>query len=203
MKKNLSLIFAGIAWFAVITQFYLMMDNRVTEVPETVIRFFSFFTIQTNILTAVYFTFQFFYAKRNHWLNEAGSLTAITVYIIVVGMVYQLVLRQVWEPTGMQKLVDELLHSVNPILVLIFWFLYEKKSLLIWSMIPVWLIYPLIYLIYILFLGTISNFYPYPFVNVPELGYRQVFLNAFFMLLLFLGLSAVFVGVRKITVRNT
>jgi hypothetical protein len=107
-----------------------MITNRIADVPETIIRFFSFFTILTNTIVAIYFSFQFFNSKRNHWLNRAGVLTAITVYIIVVGLVYQLILRQVWEPTGMQKLVDELLHSINPILVLIFWFLYEKKSLL-------------------------------------------------------------------------
>ena len=164
MKKNIALIFAIIAWFAVITQFYLMMENRVASVPETIIRFFSFFTILTNTLVAVYFTVLSLAKNQKGFWQQPGTLTAITVYILVVGLVYQLVLRQIWEPEGMQKVVDELLHSVNPVLVLIFWFIYEKKNNIRWSQLPYWLLYPLIYLVYILVRGHLSGFYPYPFV---------------------------------------
>jgi hypothetical protein len=199
MKKNLSLIFAIIAWFAVIVQFYLMMDNRVASVPETIIRFFSFFTILTNTLVAVYFTIQSLAKNQKGFWLQPGTLTAITVYILVVGLVYQLVLRQIWEPEGMQKIVDELLHSVNPVLVLIFWSLYEKRDNIRWNQLPYWLIYPLIYLVYILTRGQLSGFYPYPFINVTDLGMKQVLVNSFFLLLLFLGLSAGLVWVAKRT----
>ncbi|MFZ5976285.1 MULTISPECIES: Pr6Pr family membrane protein [unclassified Hydrotalea] len=33
-----------------------------------------------------------------------------------------------------------------------------------------WLIYPLLYLVYILIRGSFSGFYPYPFVNVLQIG---------------------------------
>jgi hypothetical protein len=94
MKKRIALIFALITWFAVIVQFYLMMDNRVTPGPETIIRFFSFFTILTNSLVAVYFTVQIQAKNQKGFWHQPGTLTAITVYILVVGLVYQLVLRQ-------------------------------------------------------------------------------------------------------------
>ncbi|WP_373521349.1 Pr6Pr family membrane protein [Aquiflexum sp.] len=199
MKKNIALIFAIIAWFAVIMQFYLMMENRVASVPETIVRFFSFFTILTNTLVAVYFTVQCMAKNQKSFWQQPGTLTAITVYILVVGLVYQLVLRQIWEPEGMQKVVDELLHSVNPVLVLIFWFIYEKKNNIRWNQLPYWLLYPLIYLVYILGRGHLSDFYPYPFVNVAELGMQQVLVNSFFLLLVFLGLSAGLVWVGKRT----
>lgn len=197
MKKNIALIFALIAWFAVITQFYLMMENRVASVPETIIRFFSFFTILTNTLVAVFFTVQYMAKNQNRFWHKAGTLTAITVYILVVGLVYQLVLRQIWEPQGMQRIVDELLHSVNPVLVLIFWFLYEKKDSIRWNRLPYWLLYPLVYLVYILIRGHFSGFYPYPFINVTELGMQQALVNSFFLLLVFLGLSAGLVWIGK------
>ncbi|MDO9553548.1 Pr6Pr family membrane protein [Rhodonellum sp.] len=203
MKKTLSLIFAGIVWFAVIMQFYLMMENRIASVPETIIRFFSFFTILTNTLVAIYFTLQALGSGKKIWINKTGDLTAITIYILVVGLVYQLILRQIWEPTGMQKIVDELLHSINPILVLVYWVMYENKKSLSWPLTPKWLIYPLVYLVFILIRGGISGFYPYPFVNVMELGLQQVSINAFFLMLLFLGLSAVFVALGKIIGKTT
>ena len=132
MKNKLSHLFAVIAWFAVLTQYYLMMENRVFSMLETTIRFFSFFTILTNLLVAHYFSLSLVKKKEGYLsiINKSGTLTAITIYITVVGLVYQILLRHIWDPKGMQRVVDELLHSVIPILVIIFWYLYEDKKII-------------------------------------------------------------------------
>jgi hypothetical protein len=199
MKRLFVLVFVLLGFFAVITQFKLMMDNRVASIPETIVRFFSFFTILTNILVAMYFSCELFKVE-NQWFNvrnKAHILTAVAVYITVVGLVYQILLRHIWNPTGLQRVVDELLHSVIPALAVVYWILFENKSTLKWSMIPKWLIYPLVYLIYIILRGNISGFYPYPFVDVAAHGLKQVLINSFFMTLLFLVLSLVLVFVGK------
>ena len=140
VKKRLTLIFAILGWFAVLLQYYLIIENRVASVGETTIRFFSFFTILTNALAAVYLTIKA--TKRtgaaSHFFDKAGVLTAITVYITIVGLVYQVVLRHIWEPTGLQMIVDELLHSIMPVCVIVIWFLYEHKSAVTWSQLPSW-----------------------------------------------------------------
>ncbi len=46
-------ILALFGWFALLSQFYLIIEGRVVPVPETIIRYFSFFTILTNLLVAV------------------------------------------------------------------------------------------------------------------------------------------------------
>ena len=199
MKKLFTLLLLLLGWFAVITQLKLMVDNRVTALPETLIRFFSFFTILTNIIVATYYSLEFFKVERR-WFNsrnKAEILTAVTVYITVVGLVYQILLRHIWNPTGMQRLVDELLHSIIPLLVIIYWIIYENKTVLKWKMIPRWLIYPMVYLVYIILRGHLSGFYPYPFVDVATHGLQQVLINSFFMTLLFLVLSLVLVFVGK------
>lgn len=196
MKKNLAIAFAIIGWFAVIAQYVLMIENRITSTTEATIRFFSFFTILTNTLVAIYFTFVAL-GKYSKLLNKPGALTAITVYILVVGLVYQFVLRAIWEPTGLQKIVDELLHSVVPVTTLIFWYLYEEKSKIEIKGIVNWLIYPLVYLVFVLLRGSISDFYPYPFVNVLEIGMSQVLTNSVILLLVFIVLSAAFVWIGK------
>ena len=199
MKKLFTLLLLLLGWFAVITQLKLMVDNRVTELPETLIRFFSFFTILTNIIVATYYSLEFFKVEIR-WFNsrnKAEILTAVTVYITVVGLVYQILLRHIWNPTGMQRLVDELLHSIIPLLVIIYWIIYENKTVLKWKMIPRWLIYPMVYLVYIILRGHLSGFYPYPFVDVATHGLQQVLINSFFMTLLFLVLSLVMVFVGK------
>lgn len=198
MKRNLAFIFAALGWFAVIAQYYLMLENRTTSVSEATIRFFSFFTILTNILVAIYFsTICFSRNKSVSLINAAGMLTFLTIYITVVGLVYQVALRHLWHPQGMQRLVDELLHSVIPILVILFWYLYEAKNNLKFSQTIKWLSYPLIYFIYILLRGNHSGFYPYPFVDVSVLGFATVIQNALFLLLFFLGLSLAFILIGK------
>lgn len=201
MKRFLSILIAVIAWFAVLTQYYLMIENRVAPIVETTIRFFSFFTILTNSLVAFYFTLISLKIK-NHLpaiLNKPGTLTAITVYITIVGLVYQILLRQIWHPQGLQMIVDELLHSFIPIMVIIYWYLYENKSSLLYTQIPKWLIYPLVYLAYILLRGHFSNFYPYPFVDVAKLGLSKVLLNSILLVALFAGISVIFNAIGRIT----
>ena len=197
MRKNLVTLFALIGWFAVIAQYYLMIENRVASITETTIRFFSFFTILTNSLVAFYFTMQFL-GKAHRFFNKPGVLTAITIYITVVCLVYQIVLRHIWQPTGLQKLVDELLHTIIPVLVIIFWYLYENKSAIKYSQILKWLIYPLLYLIYILIRGGVSGFYPYPFVNISELGLEKVLLNSALLLLGFFAVSILYIRTGKV-----
>jgi len=199
MKKNLALIFAIIAWIAVVMQFSIMLESRTHPLGETIIRFFSYFTILTNTLVAFYFSSQVIFFKEDNFWNRPGTLTSITVYIVVVGMVYQIVLRSIWDPQGLARWADELLHFVNPLLVLWFWWRFEEKNKVQWSQLPYWLLYPFLYLVYILIRGQFSGFYPYPFVNVIELGFPMVAINSLVLFFVFLGLSAglVFIG-RKI-----
>lgn len=197
MKIKLALIFSIISWSAVILQFFLMLQSSDHSFVETTVRFFSFFTILTNSLVAFYFSTQLFMANRFSFWNRPGVLTAITVYIIVVGVVYQIVLRPIWDPQGLAKVVDELLHSLNPLMVLFYWWLYEKKSKVTMSQVPYFLVYPFIYLVYILIRGHYSGFYPYPFVNVSDLGCAKVAMNSFYLFLVFTTLSTAFVFLGK------
>lgn len=171
-----------------------MMENKTTTVTETIIRFFSFFTILTNTLAAIYFTTQIFNYNRR---VQAGTLTAITVYILIVGFVYQVMLRHIWEPTGLQMIVDELLHSINPLLVILYWYLYEEKQSVKYKNIVNWLIFPFVYLIIIFMRGKISGFFPYPFINVNEIGFLTALTNSSMLLIIFTLTSLLFIMLLK------
>src|SRR5688572_4623987 len=118
LKKSISITFALVVWFAVLAQYYLMVENRNAPISETTIRFFSFFTILTNSLVAIYFSAVLSNSKSNFItiINKPGTLTAVTVYITIVGLVYQIILRHLWHPTGLQMIVDELLHTLVPVM---------------------------------------------------------------------------------------
>ena len=199
LKLMLTPIIATLGWFAIFLQFYLMILNRVASVPETIVRFFSFFTILTNILVAICFTI-IWIKPKNKWelffLNNKTQ-TAITLYILIVGIVYNVILRFLWAPTGFQKVADELLHLVIPLLAFVYWFFITNKINLKFNDIFLWLIYPFVYLVYILIRGHFYDFYPYPFVNVIQLGYKTVFTNCFFMVLAFLIVGILLIGISK------
>jgi hypothetical protein len=189
----------GIEWFALIAQFFLAMENRAGSAGEAIGRFFSYFTVLSNGLAAVAFTTLLLTPGRAaaRWFARPSVLTALTLYMIVVGITYNVVLRGIWAPVGLARLVDELLHTVMPLLVLLFWILCVPKVLIRWLYIPVWLIFPAAYCLFCLGRGALDAWYPYPFLDVNELGLQAVAINIGGMLLLFLGLSVVLVGVSK------
>jgi hypothetical protein len=197
-KKTLAFVAVLSGWFALIAQYVLIIENKTASIPETSIRFFSYFTILTNLLVACYFSIQLFSGFSSAKISKPGVLTALTVYITVVGLVYQFILRPLWAPQGLQKVVDELLHSFIPLLVIIYWYYNENKQATQYRQIPRWFIYPVVYLIYALLRGNISGFYPYPFIDVSKIGMQQVLINAGFLLLFFAGLSALFIAVGKV-----
>lgn len=184
-------ILALFGWFALLSQFYLIIEGRVVPVPETIIRYFSFFTILTNLLVAVCATVLLLKpgSAWGRFFARATTGTAIAVYIVIVGVVYNTVLRFLWKPQGLQYVVDELLHSVIPVLYFLCWVLFVPKSSLQYKHAFGWLIYPAVYLCWILIYGALSGYYPYPFVNVVDLGYDRVLINCAGLFLAFLGLS--------------
>lgn len=198
MRKYIDSIGFLLGWLAIIGQFILMIQNRQADVTETIIRFFSFFTILTNILVALYFTSRITIFKNTSLskLSNSGNLTALTAFILVVGLVYQFILRGTWQPTGLQRIIDELLHSVIPFFVLLYWLKFANNTDLIFKNIKIWLWYPIGYFLYIIIRGHFSDFYPYPFVNVTEIGYSQVFINAVLVSLFFLFImgTLIFIG---------
>ncbi|WP_460544578.1 Pr6Pr family membrane protein [Echinicola sediminis] len=200
MRKSFSLLLALLGWFALIAQFILMLQTTTLPFSEMLVRFFSFFTILTNLMVAIYFSRQLFpdkhKGKRMFW-NRSGRLTALTVYITVVGIVYQVALRHEWNPKGLQKWVDEILHSAIPILVIIYWCLYENFPRTTFKAIPFWLMYPLCYLILVLLRAEFSGFYPYPFLKVSSIGWLETLSNIGILFLLFLFLSFLLLGTGK------
>ncbi|GAB3020753.1 Pr6Pr family membrane protein [Cyclobacterium sediminis] len=204
MKKNIELFASIIVWFAVLAQFYLMIINRQAGIIETIVRFFSFFTILTNTLVALYFTSKAFKLKKFPFsiFHNTGALTAITTFILIVGLVYQIALRGIWQPTGFQYLIDELLHSIVPLWVLIYWFMNVAKFDLKFKSVSYWILYPICYLLFVLIRGHFSGFYPYPFLNISIIGYLDTFQNIGLIIFLFLFILALLVFLGKKLPRN-
>jgi len=201
-KRGAKLLLAAICllgWFALVGQFDLIILNRITSIPEIIIRYFSYFTILTNLLVAICGTALLTNrnSKIKSFFSRQNTLTAVAVYITVVGLVYNSILRFLWNPQGLQWIVDELLHSVIPLLFIVFWLLIVPKGKFQWKNVLAWLLYPLIYLVFVLLRGLPSSFYPYPFIDVDKIGYYKTFINSSGMLLAFLAVAIIFLIINR------
>lgn len=140
--------------------------------------FFSFFTIESNILAAVLFlvsAFCLWSGERSATLDYARG--AATLYMMVTGIVYSTLLAST-QNTLLLPWVNLVLHYVFPIIVLVDWTIDPPGQALIASKaLLLWLAYPLIYLAYSLVRGAFVHWYPYPFLDAAKLGYTRVALN--------------------------
>jgi hypothetical protein len=184
-KKICMVVLAGIAWFALGLQLSLSLKTTGStgfSSIKTVINFFSYFTILSNILVATSLTFSLF-GSPSSFFSRTTVQSAIAVYIFIVGLVYNLVLRNIWSPTGWQLVADNLLHVAVPVLYILYWVIFTPKQALHWKNMLSWLIFPGLYLTYSLLRGSIVDWYPYPFIHAGDLGYGKVAMNSLFVLI--------------------
>ena len=197
-------VIALVAWFALVLQLWLMLALRPQtglSALQVVIKFFSFFTILSNTIVAVSLTVILIkpQSKLAVFFTEPANKTAVAVYILVVGIVYNLILRALWAHTGWQKVADELLHVAVPLLYLLYWLFFIPKGFLQWKKPIYWLLFPIFYLVYSIVRGAVTNFYPYPFIDVNQIGYGRTLINAGLMFLGFLILGLLFVSIDKLS----
>lgn len=204
LQRLVLMLLCGLGWFAVSSQLVLLLQNSNEPLTEALTRFISYFTIETNLLLAVAFSFLLLAPNSapGSFFSKGTTQTALTVYIFIVGLIYNTILRFLWAPTGLQYVVDELLHSVIPILAIIYWVMFTPKEGLHWKKCFAWLIYPLLYIGFVLVRGAKSGFYPYPFIDTRKLGLNKVFANALGIAVLFLLTALAFVFIAGIIRRN-
>ena len=192
-KVSLSLI----AWFAIILQLYLTKGSFFN--------FISYFTILSNILVAISLTSSLFFPKTifGKYFSSVKVQSAIALYIFIVGLVYNLVLRGIWSPTGWQLVVDNLLHVAVPVLYVVYWLIYIPKGALNWVDGLMWAYSPLAYLIYSLIRGHFVGWYPYPFLDVNKIGYQKVLINSGFMVIAFFVVGLFMIAFNKLAKKSS
>lgn len=140
--------------------------------------------------------------RFRQFFNNENTLTAITVYIVIVGIVYHVILRSVWNPQGLQLVADQILHTAVPGLFLLYWLLFVNKKQLRRNVFP-WLLYPFIYGVFVLLRGKMSGFYPYPFIDADKLGLSKTLTNIVLLTIVFLIVSLLFVAFGKLSARKS
>ncbi|MEI9955024.1 MAG: Pr6Pr family membrane protein [Ferruginibacter sp.] len=133
--KNYAGLGAVIVWLSLALQFYVSLKNTVVSIAETTIRFFSYYTVESNLLIAICLTAVYFkgITEKGNFFARPKTLTATAVYICIVGLTYNVILRFQWNPQGIDRVPDELLHLIIPIIYLIFWSRFVSKQNIEWK----------------------------------------------------------------------
>lgn len=164
--------------------------------------YFAFYTILTNIALVLIY------------LSEVWSIRGLAIFrhpivrgsmaasIALVNLYVFFVLRHLYNPTGLLELSDRLLHYVAPLLYLIWWAVGQKHGLLRWRHLPIMLLPTLIYFIVVMARGAWLHRYPYPFLNIDELGWGGVLQGALLMAGFLAGLTALVITLDRFLTHN-
>lgn len=180
------------------------IEGGVTNLAVSFVNFFSFFTIESNVLTVVVgLVGAFLLLTRKGgpdpvWFN--GLRAGVTTYMVVTGVVYNLLLRNIELPQGTTvPWSNEVLHVVAPLWMLVDWLFVPGRRELDWKAIWGIIVFPIVWVVYTLVRGPITPdemqgnpyWYPYPFLN-PNLSQNGYLSVSFYVILIavVIGLTA-------------
>ena len=170
---------------SLIAQLVLVINGSGTLVDQSggtaplavrLLRFFSYFTIQSNLLalgTAATLIANPQRDGRTWRVLRIAALVGMTVTFVV----YMVVLRPIVHLDGIAKLCDIGFHYIAPVLTVLGWLFFGPWPRIDTSSLLRHLVWPIAYLVYILALGAITGWYPYPFLNAALMGYPRALGN--------------------------
>ncbi|HJP81832.1 MAG TPA: Pr6Pr family membrane protein [Candidatus Saccharimonadales bacterium] len=179
MNKKLILIiarllFGSLTLIAIVTQAIYLQQNGVLN-P---FNYLGYFTNLSNIVAGVILVISALYLMRRRKPSVKDDLIrgAATLYMTITGLIYVTLLSG--EDLGLlMPWVNIVTHIILPLYVLVDWMYQPPLSRLRVKQIAVWLVWPIVYVTYTLIRGSITGWYPYPFLNPDKVeGYGGVFI---------------------------
>jgi hypothetical protein len=187
---------ALVVWFGLLLQYYLIVQGQTGPAFATrTVNFFSYFTILSNLLAAAALSAPTVApaSPLGRFFSAPTVRTAVVLYTSVTAATYIVILQGLWKPEGLQWVADVTLHYVTPTLFLLDWLIFNPKGTLRATSAAPWLLFPLAFGLYSLARGPLTGFYPYPFLNVTDLGLGKVLVNMAVMSAFFLAVGLGFV----------
>jgi len=161
----------------------------------TLVRFFSHFTVLSNISAVVCLVMLAGRPARSASPAFSTFRGAMTLYMTTTGLIYAVVLARSVADVGLtEPWVDWALHVVGPVAVVADWVFDRPSVALPWRTLGTWMVFPGAYLVYTLVRGEVVGWYPYPVLDPVESGgYGEVALWSAVALVVILGLGAAFI----------
>jgi hypothetical protein len=149
--------------------------------------FFSFFTIQSNLIAVVALGALVLTPVDRRTRTFDALRGAAVLYMAITGVVFALLLSGQQETVQTTSpWVNFVVHQAMPVVLVADWIVDPPRHRLPLATAFAWLAFPLLWFGYTLVRGSIVDWYPYPFVDVDRHGYDGVALNA---VLLAVGLA--------------
>lgn len=161
------------------------------QTSTRLVNLFSYFTIQSNILTLVGAAGLAVKPDRDGGLWRVVRLDGL-LGIVVTGAVFGTVLAGLVHHTGVSWWCDTAFHYFAPWWALIGWLLFGPRPRVDWRTVGWSVVWPVAWLVYTFVRGAVTGFYPYPFLDVTELGYLVALRNTAGVIVLALVLVVVF-----------
>ncbi|MGH9184835.1 MAG: Pr6Pr family membrane protein [Acidimicrobiales bacterium] len=151
---------------------------------------FCFFTIWSNLLVGATCALLAVRLDRPSLALRAAYLTAV-VMIAVTFVVVIVALDPIAQYEGKAAAADFLTHKLVPIVAVGGWLVFGPRAMVSPAVVRLSVAIPVVWLAFTLVRGPLaSGYYPYPFVDVAELGYARVLANVVLVTGMFLGLAA-------------
>lgn len=161
----------------------------------------SYFTIWSNIVVAVTMTLLAKAPRLDTVVRRVLRLSSLLM-ITVTALVYHVVLAPAINVEGWSLLTDPLLHTITPLVTVVVWVVWGPRGWITARLLPLSLVLPLVWTVWMLARGAVIDAYPYGFANVADLGYAAVIRNLGFVLLFALVLAAAFWGIETLLQRR-
>ena len=198
MKKNYRIMCSLIAWVVLSLRFIdMLIIGEYSSIAETLFVYLGYFTVWANVLIALAFTVPLLNPDRKlaDFFMRPAVRAALATYILMVSVVYHMLIVPYWNPQGFTWLTATGLNTVMPILYIIDWLFFAEKRPIFYKHLPYWLIFPTVYGVTSIIRGLLTNVYPYPFLNVAELGIGDVLFNMFGLVAVFAVVGPIFIKV--------
>ncbi|GLW35068.1 Pr6Pr family membrane protein [Actinoplanes regularis] len=171
-------------------------DGLVQPAVTRFIRLLSYFTIQSNILLLIVATTLTLNPDRDGRLWRVIRLNAI-LGIIITGLVYATVLAGTAHPTGAGWWSNLGFHYIAPWWALLGWLLFGPRSRLDTRTLFLAAAWPVLWIGYTFAHGAATDWYPYPFADVTEIGYGAAARNMTFVVMIALLFGALLWGLDR------
>jgi hypothetical protein len=139
--------------------------------------FFCFFTNQSNLLVALFFMVDAFMRWRGQPLSRNvydRTRAALILYMTMTSSIYWLFLQHLIHfPSTAVTIANNFLHAGALTFLILDWIWDRPETPLRKRFFTICLIYPLTYCISIMLLGSMRDWYPYPFLNIDKLGLEK------------------------------
>ncbi|MBM3147209.1 MAG: Pr6Pr family membrane protein [Actinobacteria bacterium] len=150
---------------------------------------FAYFTIQSNIIVGLTSLLLALRPQRRSTLFRVFRLDGL-IMILVTAIVFHALLAGLVGVSGWSSVSNQLVHTVVPALAVLGWLVFGPRGLVSWRVVAWSVVYPLLWVLFTLVRGAVTGWYPYPFLDVGELGYPRVALTILGITVAFVALAA-------------